>query len=89
MHIDVTERQGSCYDSILIKDPGGDYAGTGSAGGIMVPTGGSFQYILNTRNYEGQTLASNGKFFRSCVGLNTTSSPGVPVGLEDVVLESK
>ena len=88
VHIDVTERQGSYYDSILIKDLAESYSGTGSAGGIMVPYGGTFQYVLNTSNYEAQTI-NNSKFFRSCVWVEYNSSPGVPVGMEDVVLESR
>ncbi len=88
VHIDVTERQGSYYDSILVKDLAESYSGTSSQGGIMVPCNGSFQYVLDTRNYDAHTI-NNSKFFRSCVWVEYNSSPGVPVGMEDVVLESK
>jgi hypothetical protein len=88
VHIDVTERQGSYYDSILIMDLAESSSCCGTPGGIMVPSGGSFQYILDTHNYETQTI-NNNKFFRSCVWVEYNSSPGTPVGMEDVVLESK
>jgi hypothetical protein len=60
----------------------------GSPGGIMVPTCGVFEYDLDTRNYEAGTLGNAG-FFRSCVWVDYNSSPGIPVAMEDVLLESK
>jgi len=88
VHIDVTERQGSYYDSILVRDLTEGFVGVGTPGGIMVPRGSSFQYVLDTRGYEARTV-NNSKFFRSCVWIDYNTSPGVPVGMEDVVSESK
>lgn len=88
VHIDVTERQGSYYDSILVRDLTEGFVGVGTPGGIMVPRGSSFQYVLDTRGYEARTV-NNSKFFRACVWVDYNTSPGVPVGMEDVVLESK
>ncbi|HWD91569.1 MAG TPA: HYR domain-containing protein [Verrucomicrobiae bacterium] len=88
VHIDVTERQGSYYDSILVKDLAESYTGVGTPGGIMTPAGSQFQYVLDTKNYEADTI-NNSKFFRACVWVDYNSSPGIPVGMEDVILESK
>lgn len=88
VHIDVTERQGSYYDSILVKDLSEKFYGIGTPGGIMVPSHGTFNYILDTRGYDGSTI-NNSRFFRCCVWVDYNSSPGVPVGMEDVVLESR
>jgi hypothetical protein len=54
----------------------------------MVPSNGTFNYILDTRGYDGSTI-NNSRFFRCCVWVDYNSSPGVPVGMEDVVLESR
>ncbi len=88
VHIDVTERQGSPSDSTLVSDVSQNYSGVGCPGGIMVPTGGTFQYTLNTSGYEAGTI-NKSRFFRSCVWVEYNSSPGVPVGMEDVILESR
>jgi hypothetical protein len=88
VHIDVTERQGSLYDSILVQDLTQSSTCCGTPGSVMVPWGNAFQYILDTHGFEANT-ASNSKFFRCCVWVDYNSSPGVPVGMEDVVLESR
>ena len=91
VHIDVTERQGSYYDSVLVKDLTQSYSGSGTPGRIMVPCGygnSSFQYVLDTHSCEPSTI-NNSKFFRCCVWVDYNSSPGVPIGMEDVVLESR
>ena len=88
VHMDVTEREGIYSNSILINDVPQNYVCVGSPGGIMVLNCGKFQYYLDTRNYEAGTVYNN-RFFRSCVWVDYNSSPGVPVGMEDVILESK
>jgi hypothetical protein len=87
VHIDVTERQGTYGNSFLVSDVPQVYSGTGSPGNIMVPVSGQFQYNLNTSGYESGT-ANNSRFFRSCVWVDYNSAPGIPVGMEDVILES-
>lgn len=87
VHIDVTEQQGSYYSAIVLQDLTANSNGTGTPGGIMVPSGGEFQYILDTSGYQSNTVNSS-TFFRSCVWVEYNSSPGVPVGMEDVVLQS-
>jgi hypothetical protein len=88
VHIDVTERQGTYTSSTLVSDVPLNYACVGSPGGIMVLNCGEFQYYLNTSGFQAHTINSN-LFFRSCVWVEYNSSPGVPVGLEDVILESR
>ncbi len=88
VHIDVTERQGTYSSSVLVNDVTQNYVCVGSPGGIMVLNNGDFQYNLDTSGYQAGTLGSN-LFFRSCVWVEYNSSPGVPVGMEDVILESK
>lgn len=87
VHIDVSEQQGTYYSSIVLQDLTGNSNGTGTPGGIMVPSGGEFQYILDTTGYQSNTVSTS-VFFRSCVWVEYNSSPGVPVGMEDVVLQS-
>jgi hypothetical protein len=88
VHIDVTERQGTYSNSILVNDVPQNFFLVGSPGGIMVPFNGEFLYYLNTAGYQPGTIGSN-LFFRSCVWVEYNSSPGVPVGMEDVILESQ
>jgi len=88
VHIDVTERQGTYSSSVLVNDVTQNYTCVGSPGGIMVLNCGEFQYYLNTSGYQAGTANSN-LFFRSCVWVEYNSSPGVPVGMEDVILDSK
>lgn len=88
VHIDVTERQGTYSNSALVNDVSQNYSGIGSSGSIMVPCNGSFQYNLNTVGYPAKTVNTS-RFFRSCVWVDYNSSPGVPVGMEDVLLQSR
>lgn len=88
VHIDVTERQGTYSNSILVNDVPQNYVCVGSPGGIMVLNNGEFQYNLNTSGFQAGTVNTD-LFFRSCVWVEYNSSPGVPVGMEDVILESK
>lgn len=86
VHIDVTERMGSYTNSVLVNNltPGTG----GTPGCIMVPVNGTFEYTLNTAGYPSGTLNTS-KFFRACAWVDYNSSPGVPVGMEDVLLQSR
>jgi hypothetical protein len=88
VHIDVTEREGSYANSCLVNDVAQNYSGVGCPGSIMVPCNGTFQYNLNTTGYPAKTVNTS-TFFRSCVWVDYNSSPGVPVGMEDVLLQSQ
>jgi hypothetical protein len=86
VHIDVAEREGSYNDSVLVNDL--TQTATGTPGCIMVPCNGTFQYTLNTAGYPSGTVNTS-TFFRTCVWVDYNSSPGVPVGMEDVLLQSR
>ena len=88
VHVDVTEREGTYSNSILLNDLLENYVCVGSAGGLMALSCGEFQYSLDTKTFENGTV-NNNRFFRSCVWVEYNSSPGVPVGMEDVILESR
>lgn len=87
-HIDVTERTGDYANGALVADVLQNYSWIGSSGNVMAPICGTFQYNLDTKGYEAGTV-NNKKFFRSCVWVDYNATPGVPVGMEDVILESK
>jgi hypothetical protein len=88
VHIDVTERKGTYANSCLLNDLSQNYTRTGSPRSIMVPCNGTFQYNLNTSGYPAKTVNTS-TFFRSCVWVDYNSSPGIPVGMEDVLLQSQ
>jgi hypothetical protein len=88
VHLDVTEREGEYASSALVADVTEEYVGTGSAGGLMIPDCGRFKYCLDTTGYSPSTV-ENTVFYRSTVWVEYNSSPGVPVGMEDVILESR
>ncbi|MDX1953414.1 MAG: HYR domain-containing protein [Verrucomicrobiota bacterium] len=88
VRIDVTYRIGSYPQSFLLSDVPQNYSYIGSPGGVMVPINSRFKYNLNTAGFPGGSLYTQ-KFFRSCVWVEYNSSPGVVVGMEDVILESR
>ena len=93
VHMDVTERKGTYTNGELVSDVPVNYSCIGSPGGIMVPVPGCrsasyFEYNLDTTGFEAGTV-NNNKFFRSCVWVEYNTSPGIPVGMEDVLLESQ
>jgi hypothetical protein len=88
VHIDVTERSGSYANSCLVTNLVKSYSGAGCPGSVMVPCNGTFQYNLNTAGYPARTVNTS-TFFRSCVWVDYNSSPGMPVGMEDVLLQSQ
>jgi hypothetical protein len=89
VHLDVTERCGSYTNSVLVSDmTTNSSVSASSPGRLMVPSGGQFIYNLNTAGYPAHTVNSS-IFFRSCAWVEYNSSPGVPVGMEDVLLQSQ
>jgi hypothetical protein len=87
VHLDVTERQGTYWLSTLVDEIKDNYNWIGSPGGIMVPCSSDFEYNLNTTGYQPKTINTS-RFFRACVWVEYNTSPGVPVGMEDVLLQS-
>ncbi|MFH0909600.1 MAG: LamG-like jellyroll fold domain-containing protein [bacterium] len=87
--LNVTEREYvDATTSVLINDVPENYTGVGSAGGVMVITGGFFHYNLNTTGYPAGTVDSL-KFFRSHVTVEYDTAPCTIAGEEDALLESK
>ena len=88
VYLNVTERCGSYSNSVLVSDMTTNSSVSASSPGcLMVPSGGEFIYNLNTTGYPANTLDSQ-IYFRSCAWVEYNSSPGIPVGMEDVVLQS-
>jgi len=88
VHIDVTERQGTFSSSVLVNNVPQNYTSIGSPGCLLVPINGTYQYCLDTTGYQAGTINTT-RFFRSCVWVEYNSSPCIPVGMEDVILESQ
>jgi hypothetical protein len=87
--LSVTERQYvNATTSVLVNDVPENFSGVGSAGGVMVLTGGQFHYNLDTSGYPAGTV-NNQLFFRSHVTVEFNTAPGTIVGQEDALLESK
>ena len=82
----VTER--NQFSDHLVVDVPENYVGTGGPGGLMVPSGGVFEYDLRTNGYEANT-SNNGRYFRSLVKVSYNTHPTITVGREDARLESK
>ena len=88
VYLDVMERCGSYTNSVLVNNLTTNSGGSASSPGcVMVPSNGEFIYNLNTSGYPGNTVGTP-IFFRSCAWVEYNSSPGVPVGMEDAVLQS-
>ncbi len=87
VHLDVTERCGTFCNSVLVSDVPQKYSGIGCPGNIMVPYCGTFQYNLCTSGFKSHTLNTT-YFYRGCAWVEYNSCPGVPVGCEDVLLQS-
>ena len=88
VHIDCAERRGSYSNSVLGENLSPTNSAAGTPGCIMVPCNGEFQYTLNTLGFPSRTVNTS-TFFRSCVWVDYNTSPGIPVGMEDVVLQSQ
>lgn len=89
VYLDVSERRGSYTNSVLVNNLTTNFCGSATSPGcVMVPYNGEFIYNLNTSGYPRNTVNTS-TFFRSCAWVEYNSSPGVPVGMEDVVLQSQ
>ncbi|HXJ56015.1 MAG TPA: immunoglobulin-like domain-containing protein, partial [Verrucomicrobiae bacterium] len=87
--IDVTERTGGYYSSSILNNVPESYTGVGDPGSRLVLVDHHFQYNLKTTGYDAGTIKSNAKFFQSVVRVEYLANPGVTVGQENVILESK
>ena len=87
--IDVTERTGSYYSSTVLNNVPESYTGVGDGGSRMVLVDHHFRYNLKTTGYETGTMKSAAKFFQSVVRVEYLANPGVAVGQENVILESR
>jgi len=92
--LEVTERTGS-YTLAATSNPLTiTYSGEGDVGGRMVLVDHHFHYNLNTTGFRADT-DNDGKskndayYFMSTVRVEFLSNPGVVIGLENAVLESK
>ena len=67
----------------------------GDSGSLLVLIDDHFQYNLNTTGYladtdnDGKGGSADMYFFQSCVKVEYISSPGVVVGLENAIMESR
>ena len=86
--LDVTLRTTTNTGSEVVNDVPEVSSGVGNAGGLMIPVGGHFQYNLDTTGYAAGTV-TDGRFYRSDVTVEWVSAPGLVVGGEDALLESK
>jgi hypothetical protein len=92
--IQVTERTGSYYAASSSNTIPTTYTGTGDTGGRMVLTDHQFHYNLKTTGYRTDTdndgKGSNDLFyFQTSVRVEYLSDPGIVVGQENVILESR
>jgi hypothetical protein len=86
--LDVTLRTATNTGSDVVNDVPEVSSGVGNAGGLMIPVGGHFQYNLDTTGYAAGTV-NDARFYRSEVTVEWVSAPGLAVGEEDALLESK
>ena len=91
----VTLRKGSYYSGAVVSQLVVSAAGVGGVGNLMVLSGGTYQYNLNTSGYEADTDNDGAggvrdlDFFQSLVWVEYNAVPGVDVGRENLILESK
>jgi len=90
VYIDIKEYNGTYASATMINDIVENYVGTGDPGSIMEFKGNHFQYNLKSdkTNYDSGTV-NNTKYFRSVVSVVYNDQPGVIVGREDAIFESK
>jgi hypothetical protein len=86
--LDVTLRTTTNTGSDVVNDVPEVSSGVGNAGGLMIPVGDHFQYNLDTTGYTAGTV-NDERFYRSAVTVEWVSAPGLVVGEEDALLESK
>jgi hypothetical protein len=86
--LDVTLRTTTNAGTEVVNDVPEVSSGVGNAGGLMIPVGDHFQYNLDTTGYTAGTV-NDERFYRSAVTVEWVSAPGLVVGEEDALLESK
>ncbi|HXJ55742.1 MAG TPA: hypothetical protein VNU68_03665, partial [Verrucomicrobiae bacterium] len=95
VRLEVTQRTGTYKVAVTSTAVPVDYNGVGDVGGYMALIDHHFQYNLNTTGYlkdtdnDGKGSANDAYYFQSCVKVEYLSSPGVVVGQENVILESR
>jgi len=93
--IEVTQRTGTYLQATTATVLPANYTGTGDAGNRMVLVDHHFQYNLNTTGYlsdtdnDGKGGESDKYYFQSLVRVEYLANPGIVVGLENVIMESK
>jgi uncharacterized repeat protein (TIGR03803 family) len=86
----VTLRNGSYTSGAVVSDLVVASSGVGGVGNLMVLSNGTYQYNLATTGYEaGTSSGRNLDFFQSLVWVEYNAVPGVDVGRENVILESR
>jgi hypothetical protein len=95
VRLDVSLRKGSYYTGAVVSQLVVSSSGVGGVGNLMMLSGGTYQYNLMTTGYEGDTDndgaggAKDLDFFQSLVSVEYNAVPGVDVGRENLILESK
>jgi hypothetical protein len=89
VRIDTTEREDQGTASTLVSDIPEDFNGVGEPESVMVLMGDHFQYNLDTDGLETGTFSDPNRFFRVLVNVEYNTDPGIVVGTEDALLESK
>ena len=87
--MDVRLRSATPGGSTEENDVPEDYQGVGDGESTMVLTGNHFQFNLDTDGFEAGTLGDPILFYRAHVTVEYSSEPGIVVGEEDALLESK
>jgi len=86
--LDLTHRGPGSNGSVELADLPEKYSGTGWSNGYMAYKFSNFQYNLKTDGYPKGTEKNN-TFIRALVTVESALFPGVILGQEDVLLESK
>ena len=86
--LDVTHREPGADGSVELADLKEKYSGTGWSNGYMAFKWSSFQYNLKTDGYPKGTVKDD-TFIRALITVESALFPGVIIGQEDVLLESK
>jgi hypothetical protein len=89
VRIDATERENQGISSSVINDVPEDFNGIGDPETTMVLLGNHFQYNLDTAGFDTGTIDDPNRFFRVHVTAEFNTDPGIVVGEEDALLESK
>ena len=95
VRLDVSLRKGSYYSGAVVSQLVVSSPSPVGAGNLMLLSGGTYQYNLNTSGYEADTDndgtggARDLDFFQSLVSVEYNAVPGVDVGRENLILESK